>query len=268
MHTTLIQLGPFAIRSYGLMLALSFLCGILIARWRGRRVGIPFQGIMDLSVVIIISSIVGSRAFYVAFHLDEFSANPLDIINPFQSSGEVGIQGLTMYGGVILSLMMSLWYLKRHRLPIWRVTDVMAPSVAFGIFLTRIGCFLNGCCFGKPGDLPWCVVFPPESAAGYFYPHQHIHPTQLYSSLYGLIIFGLLLFLERFKKFDGFTVWLFILLYAGARFSIDFVRFYEQSMTIHILGVSMSVNHVISGTLFVFALFMLFYLNYRQTHKE
>ncbi|UCE18862.1 MAG: prolipoprotein diacylglyceryl transferase [Gemmatimonadota bacterium] len=264
MHTTLFQLGPFAIRSYGLMLALSFLCGILLARRRVTRMGIDAQRIMDLAVVVIVSSIVGSRALYVLFHLEEFSANPLDIINPFQSSGEVGIQGLTMYGGVLLSIIASLWFLRRHGLPIWKIADAIAPSIALGVFLTRIGCFLNGCCFGKPGDYPWCVVFPPESAAGYFFPHQHIHPTQLYASLYGLLIFGLLLFLERFKKFDGFTFWLFLLLYAVARFSIDFVRFYEGSMTLSVLGMVLSVNHVISAALFVLALGMMILLNHKR----
>ena len=256
MHTTLIQIGPFAIRSYGLMLALSFLCGILLARWRAKKAGIDFQRIMDLAVLVIIASIAGSRALYVIFHLDEFSSNPLDIINPFQSSGVVGIQGLTMYGGVILSIIASLWFLKRHNVPTWKVADIIAPSIAFGIFLTRIGCFLNGCCFGKPGDLPWCVVFPLESAAGYFFPGTPIHPTQLYASLYGLIIFGLLLLLERLKTFDGYTFWCFILLYAGARFSVDFVRFYEQTMTLSLGNMNFSVNHLISAFLFLLAVFM------------
>jgi phosphatidylglycerol:prolipoprotein diacylglycerol transferase len=268
MHTTLIKIGPFAIRSYGLMLALSFLFGILLAGWRAKKVDLKFQRIIDLAVVVIIASVVGSRAFYVLFHLHEFSANPLDIINPFQSSGEIGIQGLSMYGGVILSIVAGWWFLLRHRMPVWRVADVIAPSIALGIFLTRIGCFLNGCCFGKPGHLPWCVVFPPESAAGYFYPGTAIHPTQLYASLYGLLIFFLLLFLERFKKFEGYTFWLFILLYAAARFSIDFVRFYEDAMTISVGSVAVSMNHLISMVLFMIALGMLFVLSRRTSRSS
>ena len=264
MHTTLIHIGPFAIRSYGLMLALSFLFGILLARWRAKKIGLDFGRMIDLAVVVIIASIAGSRAFYVVFHLEEFSATPLDIINPFQSSGEVGIQGLSMYGGVVLSILAGLWFLKRHRLPVWKVTDACAPSIALGIVLTRIGCFLNGCCFGKPCHLPWCIVFPSESAAGYFFPGIHIHPTQLYASLYGLIILFLLLFLERFKTFEGFTFWLFILLYAVARSSIDFVRYYEHTMTLHIGTLAVSVNHVVSLGLFLTALWMLFHLSRRK----
>lgn len=264
MHTTLIKLGPFAIRSYGLLLALSFLFGLILTRWRAKKTGIDFQKIMDLAVLVIISSIIGSRAFYVVFHLEEFSSNPLDIINPFQSTGEVGIQGLTMYGGVLLSLGVSLWFLRRHHLPTWRVADIIAPSIAFGIFLTRIGCFLNGCCFGKPGDAPWCVVFPPDSAAGYFFPNTPIHPTQLYSSLYGLAIFGILLVLERFKKFDGYTFWLFILFYAVARFCIDFLRYYERAMTLSLGSIAISVNHLISTGLFLLALLMLITLSRKK----
>jgi len=206
-HTTLVRIGPLAIRSYGLMLALSFLLGILFARSRAKKAGVDFQRIMDLTVIVIVASVIGARGLYVVFHLKEFSSNPLDIINPFQGGGDVGIQGLTMYGGVILSILLSLWFLKRHGLPVWKVADVVAPCIALGIFLTRIGCFLNGCCFGTPCDLPWCVVFPAESAAGYFFPDTHIHPTQLYSSLYGLVILGLLLLSERRVQFDGFTFW-------------------------------------------------------------
>ena len=263
MHTTLIQIGPFAIRSYGLMLALSFLLGILLARWRGRKVGLDTQRLIDLAVVVIIASVVGSRAMYVLFHLDEFSGNPLDIINPFQSSGQVGIQGLSMYGGVILSVLAGLWFLRHQRMPVWRVVDVIAPSIALGIVLTRIGCFLNGCCFGKPGDLPWCVVFPPESAAGYFFPGTPLHPTQLYASLYGLLILVMLLLSERLKRFDGFTFWLFILLYAAARFSIDFVRYYERTMTVQLGSLALSVNHFISLALFLVAVAMLIILGRR-----
>lgn len=265
MHTTLIQIGPFAIRSYGLMLALSFLFGILLARWRAKKVGLDFQRMIDLAVVVIIASILGSRAFYVLFHLNEFSDNPLDIINPFQSSGEVGIHGLSMYGGVILSILSGWWFLKRHRLPVWKVADVIAPSIALGIVLTRIGCFLNGCCFGKPGHLPWCIVFPSDSAAGYFFPETHIHPTQLYASAYGLLIFLALLFLERFKTFDGFTFWLFILLYAIARSSIDFVRYYEHAMTVHIGSLAISVNHIVSLGLFLTAIWMLIHLGRKRS---
>ena len=265
MHTTLIHIGPLAIRSYGLMLALSFLCGVLLAYRRTRTIGLDFQRLIDLTVYVIVASIVGSRALYVVFHLQEFSAHPLDVINPFQSSGEIGIQGLSMYGGVILSLIVGLWFFRRHRLPTWKMTDAIAPSLAFGTFLTRIGCFLNGCCFGKPGDLPWCVVFPSDSAAGYFFPGTAVHPTQLYASLGGILIFGVLLFLERRKPFAGAIFWTYIALDAVVRFAIDFLRYYEDSSVLSIGHHPFSVSQLITAGLFALAVFMLYRLKQRRS---
>lgn len=151
-------------------------------------------------------------------------------------------------------------------MPVWRVGDAIAPAVAFGIFLTRIGCFLTGCCFGKPGSVPWAMVFPQSSAAGTMFPNTPIHPTQLYSSLYGLAIFGMLLFLGRFRRFDGFMFWSFVLLYSAARFGVDFVRYYEESMTLfHVGPTGISVNQGISVGFFVSGWVMLFVLSRKRT---
>lgn len=265
MHPILFRIGPLAIHSYGLMLALSFLVGVYLAIQRGRRLRLDPGRMMDLAMYVMLSSAAGARLLYVVPHWEEFAGHPWDVINPFQN-GEVGIGGMTLYGGLILAVAVGIWFARRHRMPVWRVTDAMAPAVALGIFLTRIGCFLSGCCFGKPSDVPWAMVFPPNSAAGATFPNAPIHPTQLYSSLYGLAIFGILLFLERFKRFDGFTFWVFILLYSVARFGIDFVRYYEESMTLfHVGDVGISVNQGISVGAFVLGWVMLFMLRRRTT---
>ena len=116
-----------------------------------------------------------------------------------------------------------------------KMLDVMAPALALGLFFGRVGCFLNGCCYGRPTELPWGVLFPENSPAGYFQQHQlgalaTIHPTQLYSSLYGLLIFALLIYAEKnIKKHEGFTTYLFFMLYPAARFTVEFFRhFYDQ----------------------------------------
>lgn len=262
MYPTLLKVGPLLVRSYGLMLALSFLLGIYLAMGRAKRAGVEPKKVTDLSILVIIASIVGARLFYVLFHLPQFADHPLDIVNPFQSSGAIGIYGLTMYGGFILAIVVGTWYMKKSGLPLLKMMDIFAPSIALGIFITRIGCFLNGCCFGKPSDLPWAVAFPLESPAGLTFPSIRIHPTQLYSSLYGLGIFGLLLFLERAKRFDGFGFWAFITLYSAARFGVDFLRYYEDSMTLFEFGSgSLSVNQGISLPLFILGLFMIFKLS-------
>jgi phosphatidylglycerol:prolipoprotein diacylglycerol transferase len=242
------------------MLALAFFFGLWLAVKRAQRVGVEPSQMMDMSVWGIVTGIIGARLTYVAFHWGQYSDNPISIINPFGPEG-FGISGLILYGGLIPALAVGFLYIRRHRLPFWRTADAFAPSIASGIFLVRMGCFLNGCCFGKPSQLPWAMGFPPDSPAGFVFPHTPIHPTQLYSSAYGLIIFGLLLFLERFKKFDGFTFWLLLAFYAVTRFLVDFARYYENSMILFRIGkVPVLFNQGICVLLFILAGTMLLVL--------
>jgi len=258
-HSKLFQIGPLEIHSYGLLLASSFLIGIYLSMYRAKKQGIDPNKIIDLAVIIVISAIFGARFLYVIFHLDEFKGHWMDTFNPFQSSGQIGIAGLTMLGGLIAAVGFGMLYLKIKRLPILKITDIVAPAIGAGIFLTRIGCFLNGCCYGVPTKAPWGIIFPPESPAGFTFPNQAIHPAQLYSSFYGLIILILLLVLERYKKFDGFLLYIFFILYGIARFIVDAFRYYETSMVLFQLGkFSFSVNQgisilmVITGSVLIF----------------
>lgn len=268
MHPLLFKIGPFAVSSYGLMLSLAFFFGLWLAIKRAQRAGVTPNQMTDMSVWGIVVGIAGARLAYVVFHWNEFSSNPLSIINPFGPEG-FGIAGLIFYGGLIPALAVGFLYIWRHKLPFWKTTDAFAPSIALGIFLVRIGCFFYGCCFGTPSELPWTVVFPPNSPAGSFFPHTHIHPTQLYSSGYGLIILGLLFFLERFKKFDGFTFWLLIAFYAVARFSVDFFRYYENSMVLFRIGkVPVLFNQGICVLLFAFAVTMFLLLRKKAAYPK
>jgi phosphatidylglycerol:prolipoprotein diacylglycerol transferase len=249
------------------MLAISFIVGILFAAKRAKKYDIESDRVLDLAMIIIVSSIVGSRLLYVLFHLEEFRGNWLDTFNPFQSSGQIGIAGLTVLGGVVLSIFSSLLYLKIKKLSFLRFADVLIPSVALGIFFTRIGCYLAGCCYGQPTDLPWGVSFPSGSAAHFHYGDVHIHPTQLYSSFYGLAILGILLFAERTRRFDGQLFYLFLALYGISRFSVDMVRYYETSMQIGIGGLSLSVNQTIS-VLMILSGAILFIYNLRRSNAD
>jgi len=264
-HSKLFQIGPLEIHSYGLALALSFLLGIYFSMYRARKRGIDPNQVVDLSVGIVISAILGARFLYVIFHLDEFRGHWWDTVNPFQSSGQVGIAGLTMLGGFIAAVAFSLIYMRLKKLPVLKISDLLVPAVGLGYFITRIGCFLNGCCYGLPTDMPWGMVFPQDSPAGYCYPGQAIHPAQLYSSFYGLVIFGLTLFLERYKKFDGFLLFVFFILYGVSRFTVDLFRYYENSMVMLRLGnFSISVNQGISILLILLGGLLIFIYSRRS----
>jgi phosphatidylglycerol:prolipoprotein diacylglycerol transferase len=262
MHPIIIgsETSRFAIHGYGLMLALSFMLGIYFAIRRAQKQGIDPNKIMDLSVYIVLSAILGSRLLYVVYHLEEFRGHWLDTINPFQSSGKIGIAGLTMLGGVVLAIIVGMLYLRIKKMDVLKVCDIMIPSVALGIFLTRIGCFLNGCCHGLPTDVPWGITFTnPYSACAPHLMNMPLHPTQLYSSFYGLVIFGILLFAEKFKKFEGFLFFLFFVLYGVCRYIIDNFRYYEESAMVGNLGITnnqaISLAMIFTGVVFIIVKF-------------
>jgi phosphatidylglycerol:prolipoprotein diacylglycerol transferase len=255
MHPVLLKLGPIAIHAYGLMLAISFMIGIYWAMARAPKRGIEKNDILDLSIVVVICAILGSRLFYVITHLDEFAGRWTDTFNPLQSTGEVGISGLSMLGGVVLVLIALVIYSRIKKISIIRLCDTIAPTFALGIGLTRIGCFLNGCCFGKPGDYAWCMKFPLNSPAGSVLQNVHIHPTQLYSSLYGFLILLVIVLVDRKKRPDGLLLSIFFMLYGIGRFFIDFVRYYEASVQFHFIGWAFTFNQAISLVLFLIGLF-------------
>jgi len=276
MHPTIISFGPLAIRSYGLMLAVGFLAGIIIAAWRAKRIGENPEHIYNLSVWLVVSSLIGARFYYVVTHYHEYRAGkgvPLlqkifieakNMFWPVGSDGIVGIDGLVLYGGIILATIAAAVYLKRHTLSVPKYMDIMAPSLGIGEFFTRIGCFFNGCCFGHPTESWFGMVFPDSSAAGYYYPDMHIHPSQLYNSFAGLSIFVLLLVFERFKKFDGFTALLYFTLYSAGRFVIDFTRHYEKRLTVY----GLCHNQILSVFIFIIAAGLLFYFTYTSGRKK
>jgi len=265
MHPTLFKIGIFEVRAFGALLALSFIIGIILAAKRAKKGGVDPKFIMDLGLVVLISSIVGSRFFYVIFHLEEFRGHWSDIFNPLQSSGEFGIAGLSMLGGVVLSITCGILYILWKKQPLWKIADISALSFVLGIGITRLGCFLNGCCFGEPTSGFLGITFPSDCAAGFTFSNVPLYPTQLFSSLKGFLIFFVILFVERYKKFEGFSFWLMLLLFSAARFIIDFYRYYEPSMRVNLLGMDWSVNQIISLCIFIISILMLQILSKRKS---
>lgn len=255
MHPVLFDFGPVQIRSYGFLLAVSFLLGIYLSTWRARRYGQNPQHYLDLSVYIILAAVIGSRLLYVAFHTSEYDSI-LEVFALWRG-------GATFYGGLILAIVVSYAYAHRKGMPFLQVADIMSPAIALGIGISRIGCLMSGCCYGKPTTLPWAITFPPGSPAGFSaataarelgLDHVGLHPTQLYSSAYGLIIFALLLLLERRLLKRGSTFGALMVLYGVARFSVDFFRYYEANARVFL---GLSFNQLISAALVVLGIYLL-----------
>jgi phosphatidylglycerol:prolipoprotein diacylglycerol transferase len=170
---------------------------------------------------------------------------------------------LVFYGGLIAAAVVAFWYMKGHRLPVWKLTDLISPLIALGLSCGRIGCFLAGCCYGKETSLPWAVVFRnPDSLARLNVP---LHPTQLYDAANGFVLFFFLTWMEKRKTFEGQIFWLFLFLYSITRFFIEIFRGDPRGF---LFTDVLSTSQAIGILLAIFSFFMLFYMNKRGQGRK
>lgn len=215
MHPDLFSIGPFTLHTYGLFVALGFIAGILVAIRLGKTVGFMSNAVMDMGFIIILSGLIGSRLVYILVDYSHYVEHPLDIFKIWEG-------GLVFSGGLVAVIIVMIFYAKYYKVNIWTISDMWAPAAAIGQAIGRIGCFFAGCCYGKPTDVPWGVVFThPESIATQNIP---IHPTQLYSSLSSLIIFIILIILHSKKKFEGQVFLWFLIFHSTARLFLERFR--------------------------------------------
>lgn len=252
----LFHIGDFAVRAYGLAMALSFLIGLSLIRREARQLNQDPELLVNLGFVLIIAGVLGARLGYVIYHWSDFSDRLLDIINPFQS-GQFGIVGLNLQGGLIGGLIAGLFYLKWKKMPLAASLDAVVPAVGFGIFLARIGCYMNGCCFGTPTDGPFGVHFPEDSAAHSVFGTDAVHPTQLYSSAYGLLLMFGLMWVNRHWYRVGRSVGLFFIAEAAFRLLIEPLRYYEEAMWIDVAGLEITYNVLAAGVMLLIGLYFL-----------
>jgi phosphatidylglycerol:prolipoprotein diacylglycerol transferase len=268
-YPDIVHLGPFTVTSYGLALTLSFFLGLLLALRRAPARGIKTVDVMDLFQVIVISSVLGARFFFVIFHLDFYRGRWWRMAALWEG-------GLTLYGGLLLAFLASWLFLRARKIPFLRVADVFAPSLGLGIMVTRLGCFLRGCCFGLPTQSSVGVHFPAGSEASrtayeYLLEHAHgggvvdlplspaVYPAQLFASLAGLLILVILLLLDRKRRPEGMIFAAFLALYGIKRFTVDFFRYYEDAM--RVLG--LSVNQWLSIGMLAAGLYLMLRLRRR-----
>jgi phosphatidylglycerol:prolipoprotein diacylglycerol transferase len=246
----LFHIGPIPIRAWGLMLALSFLAGVFYVQRVTSRDNKPFEPYLTIAYIMIFGGVIGARLSYVFIHWSDFSGHLTDIFNPFQS-GQFGIAGLNLYGGILVGMAGSILYARAKKMSVLEVFDYFAPTIGLGIGISRVGCFLNGCCFGTPTDLPWGVRFPIGSIPYMIFGDQHLHPSQIYSSLYGFGLFLFLHFLMKRKRFVGQLTAILLMAEAVFRFIIEYVRYYENEMHFSLWGMHPTYNQVVSWGLFI-----------------
>jgi phosphatidylglycerol:prolipoprotein diacylglycerol transferase len=219
MFPELFRIGNFPINTYGVFLALAFLCAILIAVKLAARDGLPKEKSYDLSLWMLLASLIGSKVL-MFFTEPEYRDHPLQLISlDFLRSGGV------FYGGLLGAVATGYFLMKRYKLPWWKTADACAPGIAVGNFFGRLGCFSAGCCWGKPTTLPWGVKFTELGHEITGVPIDvPLHPTQLYESFSMFIVFFFLLWLHKHRRFSGQVILLYALLYSIIRFLIEFLR--------------------------------------------
>lgn len=201
------QIGPVTIYAYGLMLVAAFFTSSYLASLQAKRQGFDPDLIFNFCFFIFISGIIGARAFYVLNNFSFYLRNPLEII--MLQHG-----GLAWFGGAIFGLLAAVLFIKKNKLGLFRILDLLAPFIALGQAIGRIGCLFNGCCFGRVSKFGiYFKVFD-----------QVLIPTQLYSSLLLILIFFILRFIQDRKYLPGQILCAYLFLYSIKRFFIEYLR--------------------------------------------
>jgi phosphatidylglycerol---prolipoprotein diacylglyceryl transferase len=205
------------LHSYGLFLIIGFVAATWSACLEAQRRGYDPNAVLDLALPLLAVSVVLCRVLYIVLHFDQFHS-VAEMVRLWDG-------GLSFHGSLIAAVLVIAYFARRYGLSFGALADVIAPSVFLGYAIGRIGCLLNGCCYGAVCDLPWAMQFPDEHNRHLITPPSH--PAQLYSSL---MAFGLFFLMQRaklvprFNRFPGQLTLLFFALYAVERFVMEIFR--------------------------------------------
>lgn len=222
MHPIIFQYKNFVISGYGVMLALAFYVGLFVAKRVSKTSGVGAHQIESLAFWLIVTGVLGSRFLYTFIeHPDEYLKNPLEFF-AFQKGG------LSFMGGLIFAIAFAFFWCKKHGHTFLKIADIYSPSVALGLSIAKIGCFLVGCCHGRVCEVPWGIAFhsPDSHARPLGVP---LHPTQLYESLACLVLFIILYKVAKKQPFEGKVFALFMTLYGVIRFILEYFRGSESA---------------------------------------
>jgi phosphatidylglycerol:prolipoprotein diacylglycerol transferase len=259
---------------FGAMLFLGFVAGAWTAGRRGARIGYPPEMIWDIGIWLFIAGVIGCRIFYCIQYGSRLFYNDVGghaVLKSLPGLVLAAVNlpdgGLVYYGGIPTGLLAAIWICRKRNLNLLALGDVIIPSLFLGMAFGRIGCFLNGCCYGDRCDLPWGVQFPmgsvPDMALvlrGFVGADQdltvRLHPTQLYSSLDGLFLFLLTHAYFPFRPRNGAVIALGALTYPLTRFAIESLRADELGQFNTSLTISQWVSILTFAVGIVFAIWL------------
>jgi len=212
LNPILFHLGPLQIRWYGLMYVIAFIITFYYVRSaiRKGKLSMNEKQLDNFMGLLVVAMILGARIFEILFYEPAYYfSNPLKMLAIWEG-------GLSFHGALLSMVLLSIWYLNKHKISFWKTTDTFIVPIVLGNALGRIGNFINGELYGKVTELPWGVVFSGVSGAR--------HPTQLYEAAYNIVIFGILFSLRNKNWKDGTLFGLFLVLYSIARFLVEFLK--------------------------------------------
>lgn len=210
MHRVLFYIGTLPVYSYGAMISLAVLVSAIFLSRESRREGIDPDQTLEAIIVAVIAGLLGSRILYVALNWEQFIGRWKDV---FFSRFE----GLTFYGAFFGGIVAVLLWCRWRKVDFFKLADLVAPYLALGYAFGRIGCFLNGCCYGRVSTVPWAVAIPVVD-------NLPRHPVQLYASGGAVLIFIALKLIRRYQPYTGFTLIALCAMYGVLRFTTEFFR--------------------------------------------
>lgn len=222
MFPTLINIGGFHLATYGVLVAAGYMVGILWLNSQRKKMGLSEDRFWALIYVEFFGALAGGKILYWIVEWDALLSGELRLIRDIRF-------GFVFFGGLIGTLVVGVFYARRHRLNFWKLADYFLAPLGVGMAIGRLGCFAAGCCAGLPTTMPWGVSFThPESLVAYSLRGIPLHPTQLYESagngLIAIFLFRLLKRVQSGELPQGTVVLAYIGLYSVMRFGIEFFR--------------------------------------------
>ena len=219
MYPILVKIGPITIHTYGFMMAL----GVALALWfiyvQAKNQELPASKLIDVAFYTIIVALLGAKLILFFGDLSYYLEDPKKLFSLARSGG-------VFQGGLVFGFFFALWLLRRNKIPAWKTADIIAPALALGHSLGRLGCFSAGCCYGTECEVPWGVTFQNEYAHNLtgIPLHTPLHPTQLYEAFLNFSSFVILFIILKKKRFDGQVISFYIINYAIIRYFVEFFR--------------------------------------------
>lgn len=225
MHPVLFHIGNFELASYGLMTALGYAAAAWYLTPRLKNCGIKGLNpdtFWNILFIVFLGAIIGGKLLFIILSWPELGPTFTEKLTYILRNLRYGF---VFFGGLIVAVSGAVWYMRRKNLPLLKTSDFLIVAVPLGHALGRVGCFLAGCCYGKPTNLPWGVRFtdphtlvPPELAG------VPLHPTQLYEAALNFALFLLLHYASKKPHKEGKILVEYVLCYAVMRFGIEFLR--------------------------------------------